>query len=564
MPWVQVVVVAALACVPGLWSLPVVDRDEARFAQASRQMYESVALPESERVQALHGGGLAVPHVIDVPRLNKPPMIYWLQSASAAVFTAGDPRRDAIWMYRVPSLLAALAVALVVWRLGAAMFAEPVGRLAAMATAAAPVMAWEARQGRADMVLVLCTVVAMGALWKLWRGGLEGARPGWRWPLMLWAAIGLGVLTKGPITPMAVALAAVTLSIVTRRWRWLLELRPAVGAVMVAAMVAPWVYAVASHVGFDRYLAIVHDEVLGRSVEPKEGHWAPPGYHLLVVCVVFWPGVMLAGHALLRAIIEGRVGGWRRWRPADPAVLFCLAWIVPSWIVFELVSTKLPHYTMPLLPGLGLLGAAAAFRADRGELVGVRDRLTRLGLGAWIAVGACFAALPLLLLVGTTAGSRPGWQQALITAATLLAVLAAVSMLVRSRRAIPGGRYSDAQRWGVFAMVPLLFMLIAWLLPEPMSLSTRAWAALDAPQRQRPLAMLEYHEDSMVFHTRAAIRRIDPEQLEPFWSGQPLGLVLARSSVAERTPGAAIVARVSGFNYSRGRHEDLVWMERLP
>src|SRR3954469_22250603 len=84
---------------PGLSAWPCVDRDEARFAQASRQMMES--------------RDFVVPRVQGRVRLNKPPLIYWLQSAVARVL-AGDGL-DAIWMYRVPSLLAAIAAVLATW-----------------------------------------------------------------------------------------------------------------------------------------------------------------------------------------------------------------------------------------------------------------------------------------------------------------------------------------------------------------------------------------------------------------------------------------------------------------
>jgi len=65
---------------PGLWSIPAVDRDEARFAQASRQMFEAAVFPKSapERVvPGFHDGGWAVPKIQDRERLNKPPLIYW-------------------------------------------------------------------------------------------------------------------------------------------------------------------------------------------------------------------------------------------------------------------------------------------------------------------------------------------------------------------------------------------------------------------------------------------------------------------------------------------------------
>src|SRR4051812_4644375 len=115
---------------PGFTSIPVVDRDEARFAQASRQMLES--------------GDYVVPRVQGRPRLNKPPLIYWLQSASARAMTSGDAAKDAIWMYRVPSLLTAILAVLLTWAMGCSMFGRPgtatIGWMGAAILAVSPVM----------------------------------------------------------------------------------------------------------------------------------------------------------------------------------------------------------------------------------------------------------------------------------------------------------------------------------------------------------------------------------------------------------------------------------------
>src|SRR5690606_5257193 len=103
--------------VPGLFSLPVVDRDEARFAQASRQMLESVVLgPEAGDRRPIrredgvltggaHAGSWAVPMLGDRPRLAKPPLAYWAQAASAGILTWGNPQADRVWHYRAPSVL---------------------------------------------------------------------------------------------------------------------------------------------------------------------------------------------------------------------------------------------------------------------------------------------------------------------------------------------------------------------------------------------------------------------------------------------------------------------------
>src|SRR5690348_16463322 len=99
-PLAVLLLICVLAWLPGFFTLPPLDRDESRFAQATKQMLET-----GDFVDINLGG---------VPRYEKPVGIYWLQAASTAVFGTGA--RDSIWTYRVPSLLGALAgVAATFW-----------------------------------------------------------------------------------------------------------------------------------------------------------------------------------------------------------------------------------------------------------------------------------------------------------------------------------------------------------------------------------------------------------------------------------------------------------------
>ena len=80
---------------------------------------------------------------------------------------------------------------------------------------------------------------------------------------------------------------------------------------------------------------------------------------------------------------------WRQRR--QKAVRFCLAWLLPSWLVFELVPTKLPHYVLPLLPALALLAAAALAAPPPSG----RWRGPALAVGIAIALGLAAAAVAL-------------------------------------------------------------------------------------------------------------------------------------------------------------------------
>src|SRR6202521_3369595 len=76
---------------------------------------------------------------------------------------------------------------------------------------------------------------------------------------------------------------------------------------------------------------------------------SPPLTYLALFWLTFWPAAPLA--ALATPAV------WRQRR--EPATRFLLAWLVPAWIVFELVPTKLPHYVLPLYPAIAILIACA-------------------------------------------------------------------------------------------------------------------------------------------------------------------------------------------------------------
>jgi 4-amino-4-deoxy-L-arabinose transferase-like glycosyltransferase len=277
-----------LAYLPGFLALPPVDRDEPRFAQTSRQMLEAESW-----------GAYLAPRIQDRPRVNKPLLTYWLQAGTAGIFAALHPdaawadstttsAAAAIWPYRVPSLLAAVVAVLATAQLGRSMFGSA-GYVAAALVATTPLVAWEARQARADELLLAFTLLAQLALWSIW-SERRVATHSLRTAVLLWVAIGLGVMTKGPVTPAVVTATVVCQSLAFQEWRWLGRLHVGLGLCIVALLVAPWTLLLAEQVGWMVYLHSLYDEIVGRSLLPKEGHWGPPGYHLALLAVLFWPG----------------------------------------------------------------------------------------------------------------------------------------------------------------------------------------------------------------------------------------------------------------------------------
>src|ERR1700736_6555723 len=219
---------------PGLAAIPPLDRDEARFAQATRQMLET--------------GDFVRIRFQDEARNKKPTGIYWLQAAAVAAFSSPDSA--AIWPYRLPSALAATAAVLLIFGFGARFFdARAAAFIAAVLTASALGVVVEAHLAKTDAALLAAVVAGQGALGLVYIMTRTGRRVGWPLPLLFWLAEAIAILLKGAPGPLLALLTAGCLSIADRDITWVKRLRPLAGVLVMAAMVAPWVIAVQNATG---------------------------------------------------------------------------------------------------------------------------------------------------------------------------------------------------------------------------------------------------------------------------------------------------------------------------
>ena len=329
------VVFCLIAFLPGFFRVPPIDRDEARFAQATKQMIES-------------GQYVDIRFQKEV-RYKKPVGIYWLQAAAVkAGAAAGVPHAlTTIWLYRLPSLFGATGAVLLTYWAALAFVGRRAALLAALMLASSVMLGVEARLAKTDATLLLTCVAAMGAMGRIYLSHRRSpqAKIGWGLPAMLWTAIAAGVLVKGPLILMFVFLAALALSILERSGRWIWSLRPVPGFLWMLLLVAPWFAAIIAKSGVTFFTDAIGHDMLAKVASGQETHGAPPGYYLLLFFLTFWPGAVLAAPAVPAV--------WRARR--EPGAQFLLAWLVPSWIVFEAVVTKLPHYVLPLYPAVAIL-----------------------------------------------------------------------------------------------------------------------------------------------------------------------------------------------------------------
>jgi 4-amino-4-deoxy-L-arabinose transferase-like glycosyltransferase len=358
---------------------------------------------------------------------------------------------------------------------------------------------------------------------------------------------------------MIAALSAIAFSWVARDWRWLRRTRPLLGVLILAVILTPWVVATARTVGWDTLVDIWFAETIGRSAEPSEGHWGPPGYHLVLLAVLFWPGSLLTLHALRaawsRAIevhaVPGRLARWKQRTTPDHPTLFLLAWIIPSWLVFELVGTKLPHYTLPLYPPLALLTARAVFDLADRVSIPAKPVPPRAGLVIWMVIGV------LLTAIAPIAVSRLDGSTGLVVAAAVGALLS-VALIVAAASQVRTS-ILRTHALAIAATVVFAFTLLGVVLPRarPLQVTDQLAALIRTAPSDAPVASAGYHEDSLTFATRARLIRLSPDHV-PAWAAANPGGVLILPADAPAQPGWTQLGRVSGINYSKGDRVELV------
>jgi 4-amino-4-deoxy-L-arabinose transferase-like glycosyltransferase len=388
---------------------------EARYALAAREM--------------LRGGPLLVAHLFGQLYPDKPPLYFWV----TALLGWLEGGRIGEVTARLPAALAALAGLLLTYRLGGDLFGRRTGLLAALVLATSNLFFWYARQGHPDQFLTVFVTLACLGLWRV-LDSAGAARN--RWVVVAYAAMGLGVLSKGLLGLALPLLAGLVYAAATGPLRAVAtRLRLGAGLPLFLVVVLAWYGPAVLHYGTGYlYETLIHQHAVRYA--QTWAHKGPWYYYFGEFPSGFFPWVLF----LPGAFVLGR-------RPADDAgsrvesgsrsFLFPMGWFVAGFIFFSFSSGKRGAYLLPLYP------AAAV-------MVGwLWDRMLARGSGSrW-------AAVPLAVMSGTAA---------------LLAVgLLALGVGLVPRRLIPGRMVhtlvpGDPRLLGVAALLVLAGAATVWLL----------------------------------------------------------------------------------------------------
>jgi len=346
---------AALALGFDLGGYPLFDPDEGRNAEVAREIAAT--------------NDYVLPHLDGLPYLDKP--IVYFAAAAASMELLGPTEAAA----RLPAYLFTLATLALVVVFVRRRWGADAAWLAALALATMPLVMAYARATIMDSTLSFCTTLAILAFWD-------------ERPVLAWAAIGLGSITKGPVAILIPLATLIPYALLTGRP--VRRLFPLAGLGVFAVVALPWFLAVSHRIPeFPHYVFV--RETFERVTTTRFHRTAPFWYYFPIVPVAAFPWIVPA---------LARCKNWRwawlarRVNPFAQESIFLTCWVLGPLLFFTLNQSKLPQYMLPLMPPFAL-AAARILTRDATELGG--------GIGvarkAYAAIAATFGVALALLTV---------------------------------------------------------------------------------------------------------------------------------------------------------------------
>lgn len=406
------VVLCGLVYLVGLGATHFWDDDETYFAEVAREMHQT--------------GDWIVPRFNRELFSHKPPVMFWLMAGSFRLFGVSE------FAARLPAALFGLATVLLVSRLGARIHSERAGFWGGVILATSLNFVVIARAAACDAELVFfCTLAIFLYVRAVHpqnsRGMNAWGTPSLRDWCLIYGAMGLAVLTKGPIGLLLPGCVLGLFRLMETRDRlaslfgdpregsaagseglgwaslWKLAGRlsptrvarevwamsPGLALACVLLVSGPWFAAVASRTEGEFLRGFFGTHHFHRFTAGMDNHAGPAWFYLAAICVGFFPWILLARPVAMDL--------WHRFRNVgrlSPADRLLLCWIV-VWVgFFSLATTKFPHYVVPAYPALALLTGAFVARwesepqlLDRGSLALMWGTLSLIGAGLLVVPG---------------------------------------------------------------------------------------------------------------------------------------------------------------------------------
>ena len=510
-------------------------RAESYFALGSRLMVQE--------------GDWLIPHAPDEPVLNKPPLQYWLTGIAYKLFGASYTTA------RLPSAMAALAVLLVVYLLGAKLYDRSAGLIAVGCLTTSYIFYTFSRTGMSDMLLTLCVSVAL-ACFILVLTGKSASYERWL-ALCGYLFVALGVLTKGPVAVVLVAGTLVCELLFSRDLSVLKRLRIFQGALIILGVAAPYFLMLYLRNGVEPLRSFFIGENLQRFTGEIYAYATVPFWNLpLAFLSDFAPWSLLLFPALY--------ADWRA-RGLEPEARrsrrLILFWLFFPLIFFFFSHFKLDYYLLPSMPAAALVVGGFVARAHT---------LSR-PLRAYIYAFAILFTL--VLIAATVVSTRLAAQFLLNTSFEWLLVASTAGAFIFALYSLYKG-WPRRAVWSLIFSIWLVLLLHEWALAPALSryqpierfsasipaTATRVYTSYAASDWANTLT---FHLPTGTKVTRLVTDR-DGAMLQEVLKNEPNVFVLLKEEEYERLRASGISLRVVAEGETLGHGGLTINMLRRP
>jgi 4-amino-4-deoxy-L-arabinose transferase-like glycosyltransferase len=324
-PYVDHIIIAVLAVVcyvlffHALSGIGLVGPDEPRYAAVAREMLKT--------------GDYITPRLYGTAWFEKPPLMYWLAAIGYKIFGVNEAGA------RFPAAFGGTLTIFLIYWCGRKLWDRSVGFLAALVLASSIGFFAFARAASMDMPLTACLTLALVFFLVAFNDSGPQRRT---WFCAFYAALGLGVLAKGPVAVLLPALSLAGFLLLRGKWDDWKSWYP-LGLSITAAVALPWFVLCTIANGWEFIQVFIINQNFERFTSTVHGHQRPFYFYIPVLVLLTFPWTFLLISAFRR-----------RFGRNDHILLW---WAIVPFVFFSLSQSKLPGYILPIVPSLALLVA---------------------------------------------------------------------------------------------------------------------------------------------------------------------------------------------------------------
>ena len=540
----SLIILIIIALFSGQYSIPPIDRDEARFAQASSQMIQS--------------GDYVNIKFQDEIRAKKPIGIYWLQAFSAKIFGQED-----IGSYRIPSLLSSITTLVFFGLITRVIFPVYQTLIVTLLFASSIVFMGEAHLAKTDATLLCLICVQQYFLLKIILQQENTFKVKYLYPILVWLTFSFGVLVKGPISIAILFPTVIAFCIIQKSISLIKSLRPIIGLLICTLVILPWFLAIDEATNGMFLKKAFQEDFFSKLKSGQEGHGALPGTHLLTLSISIWP-VATFLPCLILFSLQNRT---------NIIIKFLLCWILPFWVIIELIPTKLLHYPLPVLPAIAILaiGGLLQFKSNIKKIKSVLLRKITYISSILFSFGGIILSGGIFYISSKFNIENDN----ILTFFTILLILISLVIFILSLTLIFNFKnfYLDISKSfynillaiialaSIFNIINYNFVLpkLDYLHPSNAIIKKLKKVKADA------VASSGYHEPSLVFLLNGDVLLSDPHEVAIFMAEGKNNVALIEKSdlkqFLETTNNLNLkikeISIVKGFNIAKGRHVEI-------